>query len=253
MEFQTNNTIDTGSNTISLIILVIFFIILLIIYVPFFKNRRYKLYLLDLSHKPIRLLKLGWIMHEVKPDTRRLSVKKKAIAKPLVFNITESIWKLKSDFRSFVDTKAQFLIVGNYEHIRDHEYKLNCSLTKKQMDKIVKSESILSQLNQFVEDKTDSELQGFKNVAQSSLMALQEIHKVKDEFVGATKYYGQGIVDGASIVKEIFGLDDNEINYEKVEKILDEKAIRQAKKQIAEKEQNEKPKKRGFLRRKQGD
>ena len=201
-------------------------IIMLMCYVPYYKNKREKLYIFDVSNKPITLRKLGFIMNEMKPDTREIRVRKGLTTGTKTYKITRSIWDIKTDFKSAFDTKISYIIIGRIGSInRDKSFNIDVSLTSEQLGVIIDAEDTLKSLNELVEKETTKELREFKNTAHSSILTMKKISEVKDELISSMRFYGQGVIDATQVIREMFGLDANEVNSDKIEQILEKRVL----------------------------
>ncbi len=198
-------------------------------YIPFFKNRREKLYVFDLSRETVILRKLGFMMNELNPKSRKLITKKGAFAKEVNYQIDNDIWKLKTDFRpSTLEKKNSFLIFGAVEKNErvKNTFDIKCSLKKAQLDEIIKSNDVLITLNKFVEDETESKVKEFKNTAESSILLMEKLKEAKDQIADSMKGYGDGIIDAISLFSEIYGLDPDDIDENVVSHLLEQREIR---------------------------
>ena len=77
-----------------------------------------------------------------------------------------------------------------------------------------------------VEDETSNQIKEFKNTAQSSFLVLEKIKEAKSLITNSMKSYGDGIIDGVSLICEIFDLDPDDIDPEVAQAMLNQKEIR---------------------------
>lgn len=214
-------------------------VIVLFKYIPFLKNRKEKLYLLQMSNEPIVLRRLGYIMNELKPKTRTLKVKKSAFSSQEKYLIKNSIWDLKSDLRLFGLKRNHFVIIGTLGRKDNKKTLIECSLNKEQTVQIMQSHNVLATLNSFVDSATNSKIQEFKNTATASMITIEKFNAMKDEIISSLKNVGQGSIDALSIISEMYNLDSNEINADAIQDLIDQKQFREIQmKQIQKKGDN---------------
>ena len=220
------------------VVLVVFGFLFLFVYFPYFKKRREKLYIMDMSNEPILLKRLGYIMNELKPSTRVLKVKKSALSREEKYRIANSTWELKTDFKTAVDSKNAFIIIGKLGKKSRNETEIDCTLTRDQIRMIIEAEDILSTLNGMVDLTANSKIQEFKNTAQASILTMDKMEQVKTEIINAMKHYGQGNVDAMSIFAKVYGLERNEINWNEAQRILDDKLVKDLQLKMLKAEKN---------------
>lgn len=224
--------------------LCLFFLFFLMKWISFSKAKREKLYLFDLSSEPVKLKRLGYIMQEIKPETRNFRVKKGIFSNYQEYQIEGSLWNLKVDFKNAYEKRNQFIIIGKLEvetvkineNTPNEKIKINtkikCILTNTQLNKIIQSQSVLSTLNELADSVLDIKLQEFKNSTQSTIIALQKLGKIQDVVMNNTQNYNSGVLDYLTIFKDTHGLDDDEVNVDVLEEILEQNEIKDIKRQL---------------------